>query len=59
MHLFRYKHGYLTLFHILIHRKADELKRSNPSGLVPTLIPIDKDGEPNEEKVSSLGLFIL
>ena len=53
------RNSYLfSLFHILIHRKADELKRSNPSGLVPTLIPIDKDGEPNEEKVSSLGLFI-
>ena len=32
------------------HWKADELKRSNPSGLVPTLIPIDNNGKPNEEK---------
>ena len=32
------------------HWKADELKRSNPSGLVPTLIPIDNNGKPNEAK---------
>ncbi|KAL3806864.1 hypothetical protein ACHAXA_004575 [Cyclostephanos tholiformis] len=32
------------------HWKADELRRSNPSGLVPTLIPVDADGTPNEER---------
>ena len=32
------------------HWKADELKRSNPSGLVPTLIPVDNTGKHNEEK---------
>ena len=32
------------------HWKADELIRSNPSGLVPTLIPMDEEGKPNEEK---------
>ena len=34
------------------HWKADELRRCNPSALVPTLIPLDKAGRPNEEKVS-------
>lgn len=34
------------------HWKADELKRVNPSALVPTLIPIDENtGLPNEQKV--------
>lgn len=34
------------------HWKADELKRANPSALVPTLIPIkDDDGQPDEEHV--------
>jgi glutathione S-transferase len=32
------------------HWKADELTRCNPSGLVPTLIPLDENGKPNEEK---------
>lgn len=33
------------------HWKADELKRSNPSGLVPTLIPVDKStGQSDESK---------
>jgi glutathione S-transferase len=33
------------------HWKADELKRTNPSGLVPTLIPVDpKTGESDESK---------
>jgi glutathione S-transferase len=33
------------------HWKADELKRTNPSALVPTLIPVDAiTGQPNEEK---------
>jgi len=31
------------------HWKADELKRVNPSALVPTLIPVDADG-PQEDK---------
>lgn len=31
------------------HWKADELKRTNPSALVPTLIPIE-DGQPNEAR---------
>lgn len=35
------------------HWKSPELERTNPSALVPTLIPIDDEtGEPNEEKVS-------
>lgn len=35
------------------HWKSPELERTNPSALVPTLIPIDVEtGEPNEEKVS-------
>ena len=33
------------------HWKADELKRVNPSALVPTLIPIGVDGKPSEDKV--------
>lgn len=34
------------------HWKADELKRTNPSALVPTLIPVDnKTGTPDETKV--------
>ena len=34
------------------HWKADELKRANPSALVPTLIPVDPaTGEANESKV--------
>jgi glutathione S-transferase len=33
------------------HWKAGELKRANPSALVPTLIPVDEAGKPNEEKV--------
>ena len=34
------------------HWKADELKRSNPGALVPTLIPVDEQsGEPDESKV--------
>ena len=32
------------------HWKADELKRANPSALVPTLIPVDKDGNADESK---------
>lgn len=32
------------------HWKADELKRANPSALVPTLIPVDKEGKPDESK---------
>jgi glutathione S-transferase len=33
------------------HWKADELKRTHPGGLVPTLIPMDPiTGKPNEEK---------
>lgn len=32
------------------HWKADELKRVNPSALVPTLIPINKDGISEESK---------
>lgn len=32
------------------HWKAEELKRSNPSGLVPTLIPVDKLGMADENK---------
>lgn len=33
------------------HWKADELKRANPSALVPTLIPVDPDtGESDESK---------
>ena len=32
------------------HWKADELKRSNPSALVPTLIPIDSSGKSDEKK---------
>jgi len=34
------------------HWKADELRRANPSALVPTLIPVDSDGKPDEDKVS-------
>lgn len=33
------------------HWKADELKRVNPSALVPTLIPVNDDGTPDESKV--------
>lgn len=33
------------------HWKADELKRANPSGLVPTLMPMDEAGIPNEKRV--------
>ena len=32
------------------HWKADELKRVNPSALVPTLIPVNRDGESDESK---------
>mmetsp|Transcript_4669 Transcript_4669/g.10295 ORF Transcript_4669/g.10295 Transcript_4669/m.10295 type:complete len:308 (+) Transcript_4669:123-1046(+) len=32
------------------HWKADELRRANPSALVPTLIPVDSDGKPDEDK---------
>jgi len=32
------------------HWKADELKRVNPSALVPTLIPLDENDQPNENK---------
>ncbi|KAL3790660.1 hypothetical protein HJC23_009760 [Cyclotella cryptica] len=32
------------------HWKADELKRCNPSALVPTLIPLDNEGNPDETK---------
>jgi len=32
------------------HWKADELKRVNPSALVPTLIPINEDGKSEESK---------
>ncbi|EED93470.1 predicted protein [Thalassiosira pseudonana CCMP1335] len=32
------------------HWKAEELKRTNPSALVPTLIPVDNDGKASEEK---------
>ena len=36
------------------HWKADELKRANPSGLVPTLIPIHPEsGLPDESKVGT------
>jgi glutathione S-transferase len=31
------------------HWKADELKRTNPSGLVPTLIPVGSDGTTPDE----------
>ena len=40
------------------HWKAEELKRTSPSALVPTLIPIDEDGTPNEEKVLNILQFI-
>ena len=33
------------------HWKADELKRVNPSALVPTLIPVKENGEADEEHV--------
>ena len=33
------------------HWKADELKRVNPSALVPTLIAVEEDGTVNEDKV--------
>lgn len=32
------------------HWKADELKRANPSALVPTLIPVDGSGKSDESK---------
>ena len=39
------------------HWKADELKRANPSALVPTLIPVDAaTGEADESKVRTEGL---
>ena len=31
------------------HWKADELKRVNPSALVPTLIPVKSNGDPDED----------
>lgn len=34
------------------HWKADELKRSNPSGLVPTLIPVDLESGKSDESKS-------
>ncbi|KAL7453026.1 hypothetical protein ACHAXS_000291, partial [Conticribra weissflogii] len=34
------------------HWKADELRRANPSALVPTLIPVDSNGNPDEDKKS-------
>ena len=40
------------------HWKADELKRANPSGLVPTLIPMDEAGMPNEKRVRERGAAI-
>ncbi len=33
------------------HWKADELRRANPSELVPTLIPMNEEGVPDYEKV--------
>lgn len=33
------------------HWKADELKRVNPSALVPTLIPVDENGKTDEDHV--------
>lgn len=37
------------------HWKAEELKRTNPSALVPTLIPVDTNtGAPDESKVKNL-----
>jgi hypothetical protein len=34
------------------HWKAEELKRSSPGALVPTLIPVDEEtGNPDESKV--------
>lgn len=36
------------------HWKADELKRTNPSALVPTLVPVDPEtGKSDESKVRS------
>ena len=34
------------------HWKAEELKRTNPSGLVPTLIPITPDDDDDEDRVA-------
>jgi hypothetical protein len=39
------------------HWKVDELRQSNPSGLMPTLIPVDVDGRPNEGRVRAQSFF--